>query len=106
MNFGFLILLALMVLVAAVVLPLILKQIAGSKPTAAAALPYRKKDYLLTAAERSFCHGHDTVSSRATSVALGVSVLCGVVEGQLLVLAKVRLAGRLPRTRHRGVSRG
>jgi hypothetical protein len=65
MNFGFLIILALVVVVAAVVLPLIchtrqwrlvrlgLKQIAGSKPVAAAALPYRKKDYLLTAAERA-----------------------------------------------------
>ena len=78
---GFLILLALVVVVAAVVLPLILKQIAGNctrslpvgspggspaalrlaapsgsaVPVAAAALPYRKKDYLLTAAERSCC---------------------------------------------------
>jgi hypothetical protein len=75
MNFGFLILLALVVVVAAVVLPLILKQIAGNKTVAAAALPYRKKDYLLTAAERSF-----------------YEVLCGVVDGQLLVFAKVRLA--------------
>jgi hypothetical protein len=53
MNFGFLIFLALVVVVAAVDLPLILKQIDGSKPAAAAALPYRKKDNLLTAAERS-----------------------------------------------------
>lgn len=75
MNFGFLIILAVVVIVAAVVLPLILKQIAGNKPTAAATLPYRKKDYLLTAAERSF-----------------YEVLCSVVDGQLLVFAKVRLA--------------
>lgn len=92
MNLGFLIIIAVVVVIAGVVLPIILKQIAGNKPTAAAALPYRKKDYLLTAAERSFCHGHDTVSSRATSVALGFSVLCSVVDGQLLVFAKVRLA--------------
>ncbi len=75
MNFGFLILLALVVVVAAVVVPLMLKQIAANKPTATAALPYRKKDYLLTAAERSF-----------------YEVLCSVVDGQLLVFAKVRLA--------------
>ena len=75
MNFGFLILLALVVIVAAVALPIILKQIAGSKPTAATALPYRKKDYLLTAAERSF-----------------YEVLCSVLDGQLLVFPKVRLA--------------
>lgn len=75
MNFGILILLALVVIVAAVVLPLILKQIDGNKPVAAATLPYRKKDYLLTAAERSF-----------------YEVLCSVVDGQLLVFAKVRLA--------------
>ena len=56
-------------------LPLILKQIAGNKPVVAAALPYRKKDYLLTAAERSF-----------------YEVLCSVLDGQLLVFAKVRLA--------------
>jgi hypothetical protein len=76
MNLGFLIILALVVIVAAVVLPLILKQIAGAgKPTAAANLPYRKKDYILTAAERSF-----------------YEVLCSVLDGQLLVFAKVRLA--------------
>ena len=75
MNSGFLILLAVVVIVAAVVLPLILKQIAGNKPVAAAALPYRKKDYLLTAAERSF-----------------YEVLCSVLDGQLLVFTKVRLA--------------
>lgn len=75
MHTGFLILLALVVIVAAVVLPLILKQIAGNKPAIATALPYRKKDYLLTAAERSF-----------------YEVLCSVVDGQLLVFAKVRLA--------------
>jgi hypothetical protein len=75
MNLGFLITLALVVIVAAVVLPLLMKQIAGSKPTAAAALPYRKKDYLLTVAERSF-----------------YEVLCSVLDGQLLVFAKVRLA--------------
>jgi hypothetical protein len=50
MEFGFLMILAVVVIVAAVVLPLILKQIAGNKPTAAAALPYRKTDYLLIAA--------------------------------------------------------
>ena len=55
MSFGFLMILALVVIVSAVALPLILKQIAGNKPTATANLPYRKKDYLLTAAERSFC---------------------------------------------------
>lgn len=85
MSFGFLIILSLVVIVAAVVLPLILKQIAGNKPSATAALPYRKKDYLLTAAERSF-----------------YEVLCSVVDGQLVVFRM----GRLPRTRHRGVSRG
>jgi hypothetical protein len=75
MNLGFLIILALVVIVAAVVLPLVLKQIAGNKPAAAANLPYRKKDYLLTAAERSF-----------------YEALCSVLDGQLLVFAKVRLA--------------
>ena len=75
MNFGFLILLALVAVIAAIALPLILKQIAGNKPVSAAALPYRKKDYLLTAAERSF-----------------YEVLCSVLDGQLLVFAKVRLA--------------
>ena len=44
MTFGFLIILA--VVVVAVALPLILKQIGGNKPSAAANLPYRKKDYL------------------------------------------------------------
>jgi len=72
---GSLILLALVVVVAAVVVPLILKQIGGGKPAAAANLPYRKKDYLLTAAERSF-----------------YEVLCSVLDGQLLVFTKVRLA--------------
>jgi len=72
---GSLILLALVVVVAAVVVPLILKQIGGGRPAAAANLPYRKKDYLLTAAERSF-----------------YEVLCSVLDGQLLVFTKVRLA--------------
>jgi len=72
---GSLILLALVVVVAAVVVPLIQKQIGGGKPAAAANLPYRKKDYLLTAAERSF-----------------YEVLGSVLDGQLLVFTKVRLA--------------
>ena len=75
MNFGFLIVVALVVVVAAIVLPLILKQIGGNKPAVAANLPYRKKDYLLTAAERSF-----------------YEVLGSVLDGQLLVFTKVRLA--------------
>ncbi len=55
MKFGFLIILAVVVVVVAALLPVILKLIGAGKPTAAANLPYRKKDYLLTAAERSFC---------------------------------------------------
>jgi hypothetical protein len=61
--------------VAAVVFPLILKQIAGNKSVAAANLPYRKRDYLLTAAERSF-----------------YEVLYSVLDDQLIVFPKVRLA--------------
>ena len=75
MNFGFLIILAVVVVVVAVVLPALLKLIGAGKPAVAANLPYRKKDYLLTAAERSF-----------------YEVLCSVLDGQLLVFAKVRLA--------------
>jgi hypothetical protein len=63
MNFGFLIILAVVVIVAAVVLPLIchtrqwrlvrlgLKQIAGNKPTAAANLPYRQTAEILRQAQ-------------------------------------------------------
>lgn len=45
MNFGFLILPAVVVVVVAVLLPVVLKQIAGNKPVTAANLPYRKQDY-------------------------------------------------------------
>ena len=75
MNFGFLVILAVVVVFVAALLPIILKLIGTGKPAAAANLPYRKKDYLLTAAERSF-----------------YEVLCSVLDGQLLVFAKVRLA--------------
>lgn len=44
MNFGFLIILAVVVVVA-VLLPVVLKLIGAGRPTAAANLPYRKKDY-------------------------------------------------------------
>jgi hypothetical protein len=75
MNFGFLIILAVVVVVVAAGLRVVLKLIGAGKPATAVILPYRKKDYLLTAAERSF-----------------YEVLCSVLDGQLLVFAKVRLA--------------
>jgi hypothetical protein len=56
-------------------LPVVLKLVIRKRVPAPAALPYRKRDYLLTAAERSF-----------------YEVLCSILDGQLLVFAKVRLA--------------
>jgi hypothetical protein len=63
------------ILVALALLSLIaLRQLARSKASAGRKLPYRKKDYLLTAAERSF-----------------YEVLRSIAGDQLEVFAKVRL---------------
>jgi hypothetical protein len=69
-------LLPLVIVLAVVVaiLPALLKLLLAKRPPTGA-LPYRKRDYLLTAAERSF-----------------YEVLCGVINGELLVFAKLRLA--------------
>lgn len=75
MNIGLLMLLIVGLVVVAVLLPIILKQLAGGKTAPAGSPPYRKKDYLLTAAERSF-----------------FEVLQSVVGEQLHIFAKVRLA--------------
>ena len=61
-------------IVLAGVLPTVLKQLARGKGTSGNKLPYRKKDYLLTAAERSF-----------------YEVLRSILGDQLDVFAKVRL---------------
>ena len=52
MNSGFMLLLALVVVVAAAVAPFVLKQIGHNMPITAANLPSRKEDYLRTATER------------------------------------------------------
>ena len=60
--------------VLAVLAPMLLKNLLGKRTPAPDTLPYRKRDYLLTAAERSF-----------------YEVLCNIVGNQLEVFAKVRL---------------
>ncbi len=65
-----LIILALVLVVA----PVLLKNLLGKRPPSSDGLPYKKKDYLLTAAERSF-----------------YEVLCGIMDNQLHVFPKVRL---------------
>ncbi len=75
MNIGLLMFLIVLMVVVAALLPVILKQLAGGKVVPAGSLPYRKKDYLLTVAERSF-----------------FEVLQSVVGEQLHIFAKVRLA--------------
>ncbi len=67
-------LLVVLVVVVAVLAVLLLKSVLGKRAPASESLPYRKRDYLLTAAERSF-----------------YEVLCGVVGDQLHVFPKVRL---------------
>lgn len=53
----------------------LLRLFAGAEPEPASALPYRRKDYLLTKAERAF-----------------FEVLQGCAGGDFLIFAKVRLA--------------
>jgi uncharacterized protein DUF2726 len=66
----------LVVLVLLMVLaPVLLKNLLGRGGPSSESLPYKKRDYLLSAAERSF-----------------YEVLCGVVDSQLHVFPKVRLA--------------
>ena len=69
-------LLPLLVVLAIVVVlvPVLLKSLLGKRAPASESLPYRKRDYLLTVAERSF-----------------YEVLCGIIGDQLHVFPKVRL---------------
>jgi hypothetical protein len=70
-----LLLLLVIIVIVSAVLPAVLKLVMKKRAPVPVALPYRKKDYLFTAAERSF-----------------YEVLCGVVDGQLHVFPKIRLA--------------
>lgn len=69
MSFALLFLVVVVVLIA-VAVPALLKAL----PAKRASLPYKRRDYLMTAAERSF-----------------YGVLCDVVDGQLHVFPKIRL---------------
>ena len=75
MRFGFLIFLGLVVIVTIFAFPFLQRLMSHNNPPAPVAPPYRRRDYLLSTAERSF-----------------YAVLCNVLDGQLLVFAKVRLA--------------
>ena len=70
---GFWLLIGLLALLL-VVAPVLLKNLLGNRSPSSDGLPYKKKDYLLSAAERSF-----------------YEVLCSVVDNQLHVFPKVRL---------------
>jgi hypothetical protein len=66
----FFVVLALLVVLA----PVLLRNLLGKRSPSSDGLPYKKKDYLLTAAERSF-----------------YEVLCSIMDNQLHVFPKVRL---------------
>lgn len=70
----FLVLLALLV----ILIPVFLKKLFGKRARISESLPYKKRDYLLSPAERSF-----------------YEVLCSIVDNQLHVFPKVRLADLL-----------
>ena len=65
----------IVLLVLALVGLALLKSLSGKRPLVPDKFPYRKKDYLLTAAERSF-----------------YEVLSGIIDEQLHIFPKVRLA--------------